>query len=259
MLKSTKKFKVFAMILLTSAILLLAINPNVSSVKAATTTSVYVFTTLGGTMTGNGTALKEGGVATTYTTGDSVSFDAAASSGWNFLCFVYASTAGAFTSITNPFSLTLSESAYSIEAIYTPTHNSTSSAPSGTSTLVVFSGIGGTTEPSGGLTGPVYTNYTVGKTYSFTETPGSGQKFLCWITETVSGSSYYTQAYTTTPLSLNLTSSSVTIQAFWIPTSSTVVLPKIISEFSPVMIAVLLSALVLIAAATYVYRRRTKK
>jgi hypothetical protein len=255
MLKSTKNLKVFAMILLMSALLLLAINMNIPSVKAATKTSVFVYTTLGGSVSGNGTALM-GGAYSNYTLGDTVSFSATALSGFQFLCFEYASASGALTSTNNPFSETLSAATCAIEAIFIPTTNATaSSTTTGAASVAMFNSIGGTTVPAGGITGPVHTGYTVGTASSFTETAGTGFKFLCWVTELSSGGNIYTGSSE----SLKITATSVAMQAFWIPTSSTVTLPKIVSEFPSAMVAVLLSVLVLIAAATYVYTRKAKK
>ncbi len=251
-----KNFKVFALILLTSALLLVAIIPNVPSVKAATTDSVLAYTSLGGSMAVNGTTLAGGGTTTTYAANSDLNFTATASSGFNFLCWEYASTSGPSTSTSNPFSYVISVSEVAIIAMFTPTTNVTQSSTStGTATVDVFNAIGGTTSPAGGFTGPAYSTYTIGTTYSFTQTPGSGFEFFYWIIDTSAGATVYTSS----TLSLKLTSSSTAIQAFWIPTGSTLTLPTIISEFSSAMIAVLLSVLILIATGTYVYIRRAKK
>jgi len=255
MLKTKRNLKVFAMILLTSSLLLLAINASVSSVKAQTTDSVLAYTTLGGTIAVNGTTLAGGGTATTYAANSDLNLTATASSGFNFLCWEYASVSGPSTSTSNPFQYTLSVSEIELLAIFTPTTYTTqSSSGSGTATVDVFNSIGGSTSPIGGFTGPAYSTYTIGTTSSFTQTPGTGFEFLCWIVETSSG----TNVYTASPLSLTLTSSSTAIQAFWLPTGSTITLPTIISEFSSALLAVVLSVLILIATGTYVYKRRVK-
>ena len=85
----------------------------------------------------------------------------------------------------------------------------------GTATVDTFSSIGGTTSPAAGT----YTNYTVGTTYTFTETPASGNSFLYWIVATAAGGA----TYTTPTLSYNITESTTLIQAMFIPTTNTTV------------------------------------
>jgi hypothetical protein len=75
--------------------------------------------------------------------------------------------------------------------------------------------------------------------------------------DTSAGATVYTSTATT--LSLKLESTTTAMQAFWVPTSSTVTLPTIISEFSSVMVAVVIAVLVLIAIGTFVYTRKAKK
>jgi hypothetical protein len=250
-----KKLKVFALILLTSALLLLAVNANVSSVKAASTTSVFVYTILGGTISGNGTSLS-GDKSYTYTTGDTVAFTATPSSGFKFLCFEYATSSGAQTSTNNPFSETLSATSCAVEAMFIPTINYTaSSTSSGAASVTIFATIGGTTTPAGGVTGPTYSDYTVGTVSTFTQTPGTNFKFLCWVTQTSAGSAVYTAS----PLSLKIPSSSIAMEALWIPTSSTVTVPTIVNEYSTAVVAILAIALVASALGTYAYTKRNKK
>jgi len=255
MLKTKRNLEIFAMILLTSSLLLLAINANVASVKAQTTDTVIAYTTLGGTIAINGTTLAGGGTSTTYAANSDLTLTATASSGFKFLCWEYASVSGPTTSTSNPLQYTISVSEIALMAMFTPTTNATQSSTStSAATVDVFNSIGGTTTPAGGFTGPAYTTYTIGTSYSFTQTPGTGFQFLYWLVQTSSGANVYTAS----PLSLKITSSSTAIQAFWVPTSSTITLPTIVSEFSSAMLAVLLSVLVLIAAGTYVYHRRAK-
>jgi hypothetical protein len=252
MLKSTRKFKVFAMILLTCAVLLLTVNATISSVKAQTQDKVLVYTTLGGTISANGTALT-GGDTYSYAAGATVTFTPTAQSGFKFLCFEYAGASGGVTSTSNPFSYTLSSSEIAIQAIFTTTKNATQTPTgSGAASVDLFAAIGGTTSPAGKTT--PYTDYTIGTTASFTQTPGTGFSFLCWIVDTSAGATEYTSS----TLSLKMPASSTAIQALWIPSTSTVTLPTIVSEFSSVMVAVIVAILALVAAGTYVYRRKAK-
>jgi hypothetical protein len=139
-------------------------------------------------------------------------------------------------------------------AMFTPTTNVTQpTTGSGSASVDMFIAIGGTTVPKGQTA--AITGYTQGTTESFTQTPGTGFKFLYWMVDTSAGATVHTAS----TLSIKLAYSSTAIQAFWIPTSSTVTVPTIISEFSSAMVAVILSVLVLIAAGTYVYTRRAKK
>jgi len=137
LLKYTKNFKVFALILLTSALLLVAINPNIPSVKATTQDSVYVYTSLGGTVSANGTSLTGGNIYN-YDNGSAVNFTATAGTGFQFLDWIYVSTSGGATSTANPFVYTVSVASYSIQAMFIPT-SSAVTLPTPTPTVNEFS------------------------------------------------------------------------------------------------------------------------
>lgn len=256
MLNSKRNLKVFSLILLTSA-LLLTIGANIASVKAQTQDSVFAYTTLGGTISANGSTLT-GGSTTTYGDGSTISFSATASSGFKFLCWEYAGASGAITSTTNPLSYTISTSEIAIEAIFIPTTSTTpTTTGSGSASVDLFPSIGGTTDPAG-ASAP-YNNYTIGATDTFTQTPGDGFKFLCWISQTSTASTLSTNS----PFSLEITDSNVALQALWIPTSSTVTLPSAspsptVPEYSNVAAIVVALALAAVAFGTYAYRRKTK-
>src|SRR5208283_5247555 len=172
-MKTTKNFKVFVLILLTSALLLVAINPNIPSVKAATTDSVYVYTSVGGTISAGGTNLT-GGDTYSYNNDTTVNFQATASTGFKFLDWEYASTAGGVASTVNPLALTVTESEYGVQAMYLPTTNATASSSSltGATSVDILTSIGGSTSPKAGA----YTTYTLNTVESFNVVPGNGFK-----------------------------------------------------------------------------------
>ena len=217
---STKNFKVFALILLTSALLLVAVIPNVPSVKAATTTTIFLYTTLGTqSITANGTAMTLG-ASNTYTSGNTEKFQATAASGFQFVCFVYADKSGPAASTDNPYTKTIS-AACSLEAVFVPTSNTTATTSgSGTSALTIFATSGGTTSPAGSTSG-ASVSATIGHSTTITQTPGTDFKFLCWVVQCSSSNNVYTSS----SLTYTPTSNGAAIEALWVPTSSTVTLP----------------------------------
>ena len=260
----TKKLKVLAMILLTSTLLILTAAVSIPSVKATTTTTLFLYTTLGtSSVTANGTAMTEGG-STTLNSGNTYQFKATASSGWQFVCFVYADKTGAVGSTLNPYSKVISNPC-SLEAVFIPTTNTTgTSSGTGASTISLFASAGGTTTPavpstdiSSGLT----ISGVIGHTTTITETPGTGYTFLCWVTQCSSASNYYTS----TTLSYTPITSGVAVEPFWVPTSSAITLPTPtpaptkIAEFSSLMVFIVVAALIATALGTYAYTKRNKK
>jgi hypothetical protein len=253
-MRTTKNFKVFALILLTSALLLVAINPSIPTVKAATQDSVYIYVSIGGTISAGGTNLT-GGDSYSYNNGTTVDFQATATSGFTFLCWEYASSAGGVVSTVNPLALTLTESEYGVQAMYLPTTNATisSSTATGATTVDLLTSAGGSTVPAAGT----YTNYTLGKVASFSVVAGKGFKFLYWIVSCTPG----TFTTTASTLSFNLAGSTYfAIQAMFVPSSSTVTLPTpTINEFSSATAIIIATVLVIVAFGTYAFTKRSKK
>ena len=253
----TKKLKILALILLTSTLLILTSGVSIPSAKAATTTTLFLYTTLGtSSVTENGTAMKEG-ASTTLNSGNTYQFTATASTGWKFLCFVYADKNGPVGSTNNPYSKVISN-ACSLEAVFTPTTNTTgTSSTTGSSALTLFATAGGTTTPavpstdiSSGLT----ITGTIGHTTTITETPGSGYTFLCWLVQCSLTNNIYTSA---TLLYTPITSGAA-IEAIWVPTGSGITVP-VINEFSNIALVILAVALAVSALGAYAYTRRAKK
>lgn len=257
---TAKNFKVLALILLTSALLITAINTEIPMAKAATSDSVYVYTSVGGTITAGG-ATVAGGSSPTYDNGTVVSFTAVPSADFNFLWWVYINGA-ANSSTVNPLSFTISAQSCAVEAMFQPTTNATqTSTGSGQATIAMYFSAGGTTVPASGTgtgTSGIYTNYTIGTASTFTAVPASGFNFLYWMiaTSTVS-------TYTSTALTLNIPENTCVMQAFFVPTSSTVTIsptptPKV-DEFSSAIAIIMALALVAVALGTYTYTKKAKK
>jgi hypothetical protein len=258
MVKTSKNFKFFALILIASTLLIAAATPAISTVKAQSTDSILVYVALGGTISANGTALT-GGSTYSYADGTVVAFTATPGTGFAFLAWETATAAGGSTSTANPLDWTITGSG-AIQAMFIPTTNTTGYSSAGTSSIGLFSSIGGSTNPTAGT----YTNYTIGTTSAFTATPGSGFNFLCWEVATAAG------AFTTTsnPMEYNVSANNCGLQAFFIPTSSTVTLPTAtttptstpkVSEFSSATVAIMAIILAAAAFGTYTYTKKSKK
>ncbi|HMK94134.1 MAG TPA: hypothetical protein VK536_01915 [Candidatus Limnocylindrales bacterium] len=258
----TKKLKVLAVILLTSTILLLTAGVSIPSVKATTTTTLFLYTTLGlSSVTANGTTMTPG-ASTTLNSGNTYQFKATASTGWQFVCFVYADKTGPAGSTLNPYSKVISNPC-SLEAVFIPTTNTTgTSSGTGASTLTLFASGGGTTSPavpSTDISSGLSISGTIGHTTTITETPGTGYTFLCWVVQCTSANNYYTSS----TLSYTPITSGAAIEPIWVPTSSAITLPTPtptkIAEFSSLMVIILAAALVATALGTYAYAKRAKK
>jgi hypothetical protein len=249
-----KKILVIMNILLILSLFVLASNVSMPTVKAASTTSVFLYVTVGAqSVTANNTAMTMG-ASTTFTNGDTVQFQVTPFSGFQFLCFVYADSSGAVTSTYNPYTKTLQGSC-ALEAICVPTSNQTSTTVSGSgqATIVVFSSIGGTTNPAGSTDANTtgYGSYVIGHSTTLTQTPGNGFKFLCWMVQVNSTTVYTSDSLTYTPISTG-----TAIQAVWIPTSSSVTLPTTVDEFSSAVGAILALVLVGCAFGAFAYTKK---
>jgi hypothetical protein len=227
-------------------------------VTAQTQDSIFVYSTIGGTISADGTALT-GGNTYKYNDGSTVTFIATPDSGYQFLSWVDLTAAGGTTNTTTPLQYNVSASG-AIEALFIPTSNATA-APggTGTSTVVIMLSAGGTTEPLAGS----YTNYTVGNVSSFTAVPGNGFKFLYWMIAPSTSNTF-----TTSQVSWNVTADVCALQAYFVPTSSTVALPSAsasptasptVPEFSGIATVIIALALVAVAFGTYTYRRKAKQ
>jgi len=242
--------------LTTSALLLTTMCLNIPITKAQAQSSVYIYTSCGGTISENGATIT-GGKTYNYTIGSSVTFTATPLSTCKFLCWEYASSSGAQTSTENPLVYTVPSVESAVQALFIPSVNTTlasSSSQTGTAPFEVPISIGGTTTPAAGI----YSNYTIGTVVDFTANAQSGFRFLYWVVPAASSDAE--NIVTSNTLDFKVTSNACAIQAFFIPTSSTITLPAVttVNEFSRLAAILTVAALAMAAFATYIFRRKNK-
>ncbi|MGD0070279.1 MAG: hypothetical protein ABSB71_01800 [Candidatus Bathyarchaeia archaeon] len=247
--------KALALILLTSALLITTIGT--ASVNAQTQPSVYVYNSQGGNINGNGTKLTPSTVYN-YTNGDVISYTATPGTGFSFLCWDWIAGSTPITSTNSTLTETFSGStACAIQALFVPASNATQTTTgSGAATVVTLLSADGTTSPASGSSTSAtssYTNYTIGTASAFQATASSGFKFLYWLVVSTQGRTDYTSS----TLNLTIPASEVAIQAFFVPTSSTVTVPTI-PEYSSVAVVILAAVLAISALGTFVYAKRRK-
>jgi len=244
------------LILAMSALLLLTVNPYMATVKAQTQDSVYVYTSCGGTVSAAGTDIT-GGSTYNFTSGATITFSATPLAGFKFLCWDYAASSGSQTSTKNPFPYTISQTECAIQAMFIPDVNaslSSTSSQTGAAPFDVLASMGGTTTPGAAT----YTTYTIGTVVSFTANPLTGFKFLYWLVPAAAGGS---SVSTDSTLAFNVTANACALQAYFIPTTSSVRLPTIkqVDEFSSVVEIIAATILVIITFGAYAHSRRSKK
>lgn len=247
-MSKTKNIRFFALILLTSVLLVVAANPNIANVKAQETTTVDALSSIGGS------TVPAAGAYTNYTIGTDATFTAVPGNGFQFLYWILAASSGACTATTNPLTFNVTSNSCAVQAMFIPTSNTTAapSGQTGSATVDVLTSVGGGTVPASGSQ-----TYTIGNTVDLTANPGSGFQFLCWIVASASGSNYYT----TNPLPYNVTANACAVQAMFIDQQSNVTLPttSTVSEFSTATVVIITMVLLLSAFGTYSYTRRNKK
>jgi len=264
LLKCAKKLQVFALILLTSALLLAAINPNIASVKAQGQATIVVMAALGGTTDPSGT--------TTYDDGTPVTLTATAGDGFVFQNWEIATSAGANIVYDNPATLTVSGGvSYGVQAFFAPIQ-----APPGTTAtanlataaiVVVLAAAGGTTTPAPGT-------YALDSAASLmlTATPDSGWVFHNWIisgTPLTHGAYSFTATPTDNPYNVNHGyGNTYTYQPVFSPISPTVsnaptATPTStmggISDTAIIIALAVVLVIVVIAFGAFAYMKRSKK
>ncbi len=251
MSNTNKKIKISALILLASALLIATLG---AGVNAQTQGSVFVYSSDGGTITADSTTVN-GGTTQSYNVGTTVNFNAVAGTGFTFIAWETVTASGANTTTDNPIALNITSGTCAIQAIFTSSTNNTATATTtGATSVSMFGSAGGTTSPTGSITAPTtYNNYTIGTVSDFQANPSSDFKFLCWVTATADGGN----TYTTSTLSLNMTGVTA-VQAFFVPTSSTITVPTI-PEYSTVSIVIVAAILVSVAFGTFAIVRKNKK
>jgi hypothetical protein len=271
LVKTTKNIRIFALVLLTSAILLMAINPNLPSVKAQTQATVVVFSAVGGITTPTGT--------TTYAAGTTVTLTATAGDGFYFQNWVIVTTAGGYNDFNNPTSLIVNASAtYAVQAVFQPIQPAppvgavqTPETPptlfpdlthspdlANDAIVVVLAGVGGTTTPAPGT-------YAMANAVSLnlTAIPNTGFTFSHWViggSPLSHGAYSFTDTPTDNPYNVNhgygnTYSYQPVFNAISPSTSPT---PKV-DEFSSVAAIILAMVLVIVAFGAYTFTKKAKK
>jgi hypothetical protein len=229
-------------------------NSSFSNVKAQTQDSVYVYTSVGGTISTGSTNLT-GGNTYNYSNGQSVPFTANPVPGCKFLFWAYASPAGTNISTNNPFVYNISSTECAIQAMFIPNTNATlssNSTQSGAGPFDVPISLGGTTTPASGT----YTNYNIGQVVNFTANPSGGYKFLYWLVPAASGDE--ASIVTSNTLAFNVSANACAIQPFFAPSDSDISLPSIptVAEFPSIATIILAAIMITIIFGTYTYKKR---
>ena len=271
MLKTySKTSKIFVFALLTAALLMSVISPSISTVKAQTPATVEILTTIGGSISSNGATLTPGTID--YNVGDSPVFTAVpADSGSVFVDFTYSSVSGAFTDTDNPLTLTLNDTAYTLEANFeavTFLGSATKDTSATNAIVVILAANGGTTSPPPGT-------YALANAASFdiTAIPDSGWTFTNWIiagTPLNHGIYSLTLTPTNNPYDVDHGyGNTYSYQPVFLPPSSTVTMytpvptaapSKGISTDTGIIIALaVIVVIIVIVFGAYAYMKRTKK
>jgi len=259
MLKAKKKIQVFALILLTTALLVAAINPNIASVKAQAQATVNVLDSVGGTISPSGT--------TTYADGTVVSLLATPDSNYIFAFWTVSTNQYSIQLDTNPAPLTVSGGVtYSVQPVFTqifPLPGSLTPTPdySTAAIVVVLNSVGGTTSPAPGT----YAMENAAST-TLTATPDSGWQFSHWVisgpTDTTHGGVPFTLTPTDNPYTVGHGYGyTYYYQPVFIPTgsTSTTTPTPTVPEFSSAAAIITAMVLVIVAFGAYTFNKKPKK
>ena len=185
-----ENIRFFALTLLTSLLLLAALNSNMISVKAQGQATVNFLDSVGGTTDPAGPGTYN------YADGTSVTFTATPDTGFVFQNWIVSTSAGSGIDTTNPLTIPVAGGVtYSVQAIFQPIQiplgRPTPANMSAAAIVVVLPGAGGTTSPTPGT-------YALENATQLTLTamPNSGWQFSHWV---ISGMSLSHGAYPFTP------------------------------------------------------------
>ena len=261
--KAFKNLTILALILLTSTLVITTLVT--SSVKAQTAPNVYYYNSQGGNIDVNGTQVTPSTVVN-YVNGDTIVLTPVPGTGFSFLCWDWISGSTPVTSTATTLTETVtSGQACAVQALFYPSTNATQTVTgSGSATVVALSTAGGTTSPASGSSTTTTSSYTdtIGQASTFAATASTGYKFLYWIVVSAQGRTDYTSS----TVNVIIPASEMAIQAFFIPTASTVLAPGVtptptpkIAEYSSAIAALLVVALALGALGTYAYTKKARK
>jgi len=269
LLKTTKNLKIFALVLLTSALLLTAITPNLPGAKAQSNITVTVFTSVGGTTTPTGT--------NSYASGTNVALAATPGTGFYFSNWIVVTAAGSYDDYNNPTSITVtSSSGYAVQAVFDPIQAVPTIAPEQPETLptltpdttvqpntandaivVVVAGVGGSVSPAPGV-------YALANAASLqlTATASTGFTFSHWVIggyPLSHGGYSFTDTPTQNPYDVEhgygYTYSYQPVFNAVSPATS----PTPIPEFASAAVLITVMALIIVAFAAYGFVKKTKK
>ena len=263
---SNKALKIVGLALLSVALLLLATNLNIASVKAQTTDTVNILPSGGGTTT------PDSGTSS-YADGTSVALQANPAGGYIFSNWQISTTAGgASTYSDNPYTLTVNgNTTYTVQAVFTVIQTPPNLLPvlpgnlSSAAIVVILPAVGGYTTPAAGTYG-----LANAASFNIMAVPDSGWTFAHWVIGGVSGISTtvnhggyaFTDTPTNNPYNVNHGYGyTYSYQPVFSPTnSSTTPTPSpTVGEFSAASAAIIAAILIVAGFGTYAYARRTKK
>ena len=245
--KKMNNCKVVALILLSSLLVLAALN---ASVQAQSQATVTVLSSLGGT--------SDPDVGTTsYDAGTEVTLTATPIDGFVFVNWQIATPSGTTTTADNPATLTVDAGVdYAAQPIFVPLENPPAGVPvtdySTAAIVVVLSSVGGTTSPP-----PATYALADASELMLTATAASGFQFSHWViggSPMDHGAYSFTATPTDNPYNVNHGyGNTYTYQPVFTPIGTTE--PTPIPELSTIIVAL---ALVVAAAGTIAYKRKTK-
>ncbi len=254
LLKTSRMLKALIFTLLTAMLLMAVLNLAMQSVKAQTTDTVVILTSIGGTTSPSGTNSYPDGSVQTFTatpTGDE----------YSFVDWEISTAAGATFTSTNPLSLTLNESSYTLQAIFQPIlYIPPATAPTSATDaiVVILAGVGGNVSPAPGT-------YALSNAASLnlTATADSGWTFDHWViagTPMNHGAYSLTLTPTNNPYNVNHGyGNTYSYQPVFSPISTTATPTPTVNEFSTATTLIAVIALVAAAFGTYTYTKKAKK
>ena len=252
MINSKKNLKVFALIFILSAFVVTGAASYIT-VKAQTNGSITVFAAAGG-------STEPAAGTTSYSAGTVVTLTATAGPGFVFTEWDIVTAAGGTVDLNNPTTLTVASGTdYAIDPVFTVIQQAIPSAPvtnfNTAATVVILSGVGGTTTPSAGT-------YALANAASFDikATASTGFTFDHWViggTPMDHGAYSFTATPADNPYNVNHGyGNTYTYQPVFKPTGSTT--SPTVPEYSSVAAIVVALALVAVAFGTIAYKRKTK-
>ncbi len=172
-------------------------------------TTIELLTSIGGTTT------PAAGNYTNYSIDNNATFTATPTGDFELLYWIVSSASGAYTYTINPLVYNITTNSITIQAMFIPTSNATSSTYSqtGSATVNILTSVGGTTTPAAGTL-----TYNIGTIVNFTANPDNGFRFLYWIV-----SASVPNAFSDNPLAYNVATNSCTIQPLFVPNSSNII------------------------------------